>query len=71
VIIKQNSKIRLFNRNFFISKKILYRAKVISIAEEKNRKEYHLGAVCALTKEELLKNKVLKQSRKNNPIKIF
>ncbi len=69
-MIKQKGE-RLFNRNFFISEKIPYIASVINIAADRNMKEYHLGAVCALTKEALLRNKVPKQSKKKNNTKMF
>ena len=43
---------------------MLHIANVISITVVKNMKEYHFGAVCALTKEELLRNRVPKHSKK-------
>jgi len=39
-------------------------ANVINIVEEQNMKKYHLGAVCALTKEGLFRKRVPKQSKK-------
>jgi len=70
VIIKQTGKIKLLNGIFFFEKR-LNKAKYINIAEEENVKQYHLGAVCALTKKELLKNRVHKQSKKKNNTKIL
>ena len=66
VIMIQTGKTKSFSRNAFISENTPYRVKVINMAVDKNINEYHLGAVCALTKEELLRNKVPKQSKKKN-----
>jgi len=61
---KQTGKMNSFICNFLVDLNILYTANVISIMEEQKMKEYSLGAICTLTKEELFRNNVPKQSRK-------
>jgi len=71
VIIKQTGKTKLWNRNFGRFPKRIHKAPVINIAAEQKIKEYSFGVVCALTKEELLRNRVPIQSRKKNRNTIY
>ena len=65
-MIKQTGKMKSLNCIFFVFEKRLNKAKEISITEEANIKANHLGAVWAFTKDELLRNKTPKQSKKRN-----
>jgi len=70
VVVKQTGKTKSSNRNFFTSENKVYTATIINIVAKQNRKAYTLGATSELTKEELLRNKVPKQSKKKKITKI-